>query len=77
LKDIPILLAFAEADLRSHTVASVVALVHEGHLLPNPKSMTVFQAGARVGLIGEPDQIATAAQFLVDTSNCNLVSQPT
>ncbi len=47
----------AEANLRARTGASVVALLREGELVANPKSMTVFQAGDRVGLIGDPQEI--------------------
>jgi CPA2 family monovalent cation:H+ antiporter-2 len=53
-----------EADIRSRTGASVVALIREGRLLPNPKSMTEFKAGDRVGLIGEKEQIETALDWL-------------
>jgi CPA2 family monovalent cation:H+ antiporter-2 len=54
----------AQADLRSRTGASVVALFRDEQVLPNPKSMTVFQAGDRIGLIGEAEQIAAAEQLL-------------
>jgi CPA2 family monovalent cation:H+ antiporter-2 len=49
-----------EADFRSQTGASVVALIRDNRLIANPKSLTVFQAGDRVGLIGEKEQIETA-----------------
>ena len=54
----------AQADLRSQTGASVVALFRDEELLPNPKSMTIFQAGDRIGVIGEAEQIAAAEQLL-------------
>jgi CPA2 family monovalent cation:H+ antiporter-2 len=38
----------------------VVALIRDNRLIANPKSLTVFQAGDRVGLIGEKEQIETA-----------------
>ncbi len=47
-----------EANLRSKTGASIVAIIRDGKLIANPKSSTVFQADDRVGLIGERDQIA-------------------
>ena len=49
--------SLAEADIRSKTGASVVALVRGGQLSANPKSMTIFEAGDRIGVIGEKDQI--------------------
>jgi CPA2 family monovalent cation:H+ antiporter-2 len=49
--------SLAEANLRSQTGASVVALVREQQLIANPKSVTVFEAGDRIGVIGEKDQI--------------------
>jgi CPA2 family monovalent cation:H+ antiporter-2 len=53
-----------DADVRSQTGASVVALIRENQLVPNPKSRAVFAAGDRVGLIGEKDQIETARKTL-------------
>ena len=54
----------AEADLRSRTGASVVAILREQHLIANPKSMTVFQAGDRMGLIGDGEEIETAEKLI-------------
>jgi monovalent cation:H+ antiporter-2, CPA2 family len=45
------------ANLRARTGASVVAITRHGVLTANPKSLTVFQADDRIGLIGEPEQI--------------------
>jgi len=45
------------ANLRARTGASVVALLRQGDLLANPKSVTVFQAGDRIGLIGDNEEI--------------------
>ncbi|PKO17880.1 MAG: sodium:proton exchanger [Chloroflexi bacterium HGW-Chloroflexi-10] len=47
----------AESNIRSRTGASVVALIRGRQLIANPKSMTVFKAGDRIGVIGEKDQI--------------------
>ena len=55
----------ALANLRARTGASVVAILRDKRLLANPKSVTVFQAGDRLGLIGDPDQIASAEQLIV------------
>ncbi|MBM3152480.1 MAG: sodium:proton exchanger, partial [Chloroflexi bacterium] len=47
----------AEANLRSRTGASVVAISRPGQLLANPKSSAVFKAGDRIGFIGDHEQI--------------------
>lgn len=57
--------SLAEANIRSRTGASVVALIRGGRLTANPKSITVFEAGDRIGVIGEAEQIE-AAQRLVE-----------
>jgi len=56
--------SLAEANIRSKTGASVVTLVRNKQLSANPKSMTVFEPGDRIGVIGEKDQIE-AVQSLV------------
>lgn len=58
-------LTLAEANIRSRTGASVVALIRDQQLTANPKSMTVFEAGDRIGVIGETEQIE-AARGLVE-----------
>jgi monovalent cation:H+ antiporter-2, CPA2 family len=55
----------AQANLRARTGASVVAILREGQLMANPKSMTVFQAGDRIGLIGNQEEIDAAEQLLL------------
>jgi CPA2 family monovalent cation:H+ antiporter-2 len=45
----------ANANLRAQTGASVVAILREGHLIANPKSMTIFEPGDRIGLIGDAE----------------------
>jgi len=50
----------AEANVRSQSGASVVAVVRGGELIPNPKSHLAFEAGDRIGLIGEESQIEAA-----------------
>jgi len=52
------------ANLRARTGASVVAILREGHMMANPKSMTVFQPGDRIGLIGEREEIDAVEQLL-------------
>ncbi len=54
----------ADANLRARTGASIVALNRDGQLIANPKSMTVFQAGDQIGLIGEQDEIDAAERLL-------------
>ena len=54
----------AEADLRARTGASVVAILRDHHLLANPKSMTVFEAEDRIGLIGDAEQMSDAERLL-------------
>ncbi|HEY9088114.1 MAG TPA: cation:proton antiporter [Anaerolineaceae bacterium] len=51
-------------NIRSRSGASVVALIRAGHLTANPKSSTVFEAGDRVGLIGEKEQIEIARKMM-------------
>ncbi len=52
--------SLAEANIRSTTGASVVALIRAKQLTANPKSMTIFEPGDRIGVIGEEDQIESA-----------------
>ncbi len=54
----------AEANIRARTGASVVAILRDGRVIPNPKSLTVFQAGDLLGLIGEPVQLQAAEHLL-------------
>jgi monovalent cation:H+ antiporter-2, CPA2 family len=42
----------------------VVALVRDRKLVANPVSMTVFEAGDRIGLIGDADQIESARKLV-------------
>jgi monovalent cation:H+ antiporter-2, CPA2 family len=56
----------AEADLRARTGASVVAIVRDKELMTNPKSMTIFKADDRIGLIGDRDQIKAAEKLPAD-----------
>ncbi|MEA4907182.1 MAG: cation:proton antiporter [Anaerolineaceae bacterium] len=56
--------SLAETNIRMHTGASVVALIRDRQLIPNPESQTGFQAGDRIGLIGEREQIQAAEQLV-------------
>lgn len=55
-----------EAALRSRTGASVVAIMRHRQVLANPKSMTILEAGDRIGLIGDREQIQAAEELLSD-----------
>ncbi|HEX2908621.1 MAG TPA: cation:proton antiporter [Phototrophicaceae bacterium] len=54
--------SLAEANLRSQVGASVIALIREHQVTPNPKSDTRFQPGDLLGLIGDMHELAAAAQ---------------
>ncbi|HUG34554.1 MAG TPA: monovalent cation:proton antiporter-2 (CPA2) family protein [Anaerolineales bacterium] len=53
-----------EANVRARTGASVVAIMRSRQLIANPKSLTVFEAGDRVGFIGDPEQIESVERLL-------------
>ncbi|MGH2521157.1 MAG: cation:proton antiporter [Anaerolineales bacterium] len=55
----------AQAEIRARTGASVVIILRDGKLMPNPKSQTVFQEGDKIGLIGDPAQIVAAESLMV------------
>ena len=57
----------AEANLRARTDASVVAIMRNGKLTANPKSLTVFEPNDRVGLIGDMEQIEAAGKLLSES----------
>lgn len=54
----------SEANLRSRTGASIIALVRDRELTANPKSSVVFVEGDLVGMIGDEEQIAAAERIL-------------
>ncbi len=53
-----------ESNIRAQTGASVVALIRDGHAMPNPKSSTQFQGRDRIGLIGEKEHLEQARAWL-------------
>lgn len=65
--------SLSEANIRSRTGASVVALVRHNALTANPKSSTVFEAGDVLGLIGESEQIELVQKCIRPGSEANLV----
>ncbi|MEN6298678.1 MAG: cation:proton antiporter [Anaerolineaceae bacterium] len=56
--------SLAEANIRSKTGASVVALIRDKQLIANPKSMIVFKSGDCIGVIGESDQIEAVQRLI-------------
>jgi CPA2 family monovalent cation:H+ antiporter-2 len=59
----------AHANLRARTGASVIAILRDGQLMANPKSMTIFQAGDRVGLVGDKEEVEAAAGLLSESES--------
>jgi CPA2 family monovalent cation:H+ antiporter-2 len=57
----------AETNLRALTGASIVAVLREGQLVPNPKSATQLQVGDIVGLIGETTQVEQARDLIASS----------
>jgi CPA2 family monovalent cation:H+ antiporter-2 len=57
----------AEANMRAQTGASVVAILRDRQLIANPKSLTVFQAEDRIGVIGDGEQISAAEKLLSES----------
>lgn len=55
----------AEANLRSRTGASIIALVREREMIANPKSSFRFAGGDILGLLGEAEQVAAAEQLIM------------
>jgi monovalent cation:H+ antiporter-2, CPA2 family len=56
--------SLAEANLRTRTGASVVAILRAGQLIANPKSITIFQPGDRIGMIGDEEEIRFAENLI-------------
>ena len=56
--------SIAQANLRATTGASVIALIRDHNVLPNPKSDTQFLAGDMIGLIGSTQELKEAEQLL-------------
>lgn len=53
-----------EANLRALVGTSVIALLRDGHVIPNPKSDTQFEVGDLVGVIGTGQELAATAALL-------------
>lgn len=59
----------ADANLRAKTGASVVAILRDHQLMANPKSMTIFQAEDRIGLIGEKEEVEAVERLLSESES--------
>jgi CPA2 family monovalent cation:H+ antiporter-2 len=59
----------ASADLRAQSGASVIAIVRDQQVIANPKSSMSFQPGDVIGLIGDSDQVAAAAELILGTGD--------
>lgn len=68
----------AEANLRAHTGASVIAVMRDGQVFANPKSSFGFATGDVIGLLGDSDQIAAAESLFnpPPSSSASFVRQP-
>ncbi|PPK90783.1 TrkA domain protein [Kineococcus xinjiangensis] len=53
-----------EAQIRSRTGASVVALVRRGDVIPSPTPAQVIQAGDKVVVVGTEDGVRATAKIL-------------
>jgi CPA2 family monovalent cation:H+ antiporter-2 len=56
--------SLAEANIRNVIGASIVALMRENKVIPNPKSDTQLLEGDMVGLIGNAEQVEAAGKLL-------------
>ncbi|GAB7193388.1 cation:proton antiporter regulatory subunit [Kineococcus sp. NUM-3379] len=55
-----------DAQIRSRTGASVVALVRRGDVIPSPTPAQVFRAGDKVVVVGTEDGVRATAKLLTD-----------
>ncbi|MFV9506624.1 MAG: cation:proton antiporter [Oscillochloridaceae bacterium umkhey_bin13] len=60
-------LTLAEANLRAHSGASLIAVIRNRQLIANPKSSLRFQPDDLLGLIGEADDVAAAEDLIAGT----------
>ncbi len=51
-------MTLAESAMRTHTGATLVAISRDGNFILNPAMETMFQVDDRLGLLGNPEQIA-------------------
>jgi CPA2 family monovalent cation:H+ antiporter-2 len=55
--------SLAETNIRSNVGVSVIAIIREREVIPNPKSHIAFQQGDLIGLIGSTEELAAAASL--------------
>jgi TrkA domain protein len=53
-----------DAQIRSRTGASVVAVARQGEVIPSPTPAFVFHAGDKVIVVGTDDAVAAVADLL-------------
>jgi monovalent cation:H+ antiporter-2, CPA2 family len=61
----------AAGNLRARTGASVVAILRDQQVMANPKSITVFQANDRIGLIGDIEELEAAEKLLAEADSAS------
>ena len=59
----------ADANLRAQTGASVIVLIRDQQVQPNPKSGTRFEPGDLIGLMGDAAQLAAVDRLLAATQS--------
>jgi CPA2 family monovalent cation:H+ antiporter-2 len=61
--------SLSDVNLRARTGASIVAMVRQEQVMPNPSPRTRFEPGDMLGLIGEREQLEAAATALAGKGN--------
>lgn len=56
--------SLSDINLRARTGASIIAIVRDGNVMPNPNTSTQFQGGDLIGLIGDSGQLEAATSML-------------
>jgi CPA2 family monovalent cation:H+ antiporter-2 len=66
--------SLAEANLRARVGASVIALIRNHKVIPNPKSDTKFLEGDMVGFIGDSEELAAVERILNPTADIQVLT---
>jgi CPA2 family monovalent cation:H+ antiporter-2 len=53
----------------------VVAILRDRQLMANPKSMTIFRPGDRIGLIGDQEEIEAVEKLLSESEGDQLEAE--
>jgi CPA2 family monovalent cation:H+ antiporter-2 len=56
--------SLAAANMRAESGASVITVVRNHEIIPNPKSSFVFAAGDMVGVVGDTEQVRVAGDLI-------------